>query len=376
METLKFDVAHHRRPIIHVLPGLTRGGTERTLVNLLRDGLTQSFDNYVVSLKGQGSYTTDIKEMGVRILELKNLTNDLSLIYRNSLRQNIQPIVQGWLYHGNIAALLINKFYGGRLIWGIRTLYRPNDEKLLTQIAIHSNIKFSKYPNLSIFNSQSSLDMHFEAGFEGKAIKIDNGYDCNLYYYDEKTKFNMRHVFDINQNSIVFGHFARFHNVKRNINFVKAALKVAYICPRSIFVMAGTEIEASNRELVSLIPPEFLPRFRFLGERRDIANLLKMIDVFVLTSVAESNPNALGEAMASELPCISTPVGDAPLVGGDAVVFSPADNIADLAQHMVRLSRDQDELRARGVKGRRRIVDLFSSQKAVEKYADLYRAIQ
>src|SRR5258706_7456233 len=53
---------------------------------------------------------------------------------------------------------------------------------------------------------------------------------------------------------------------------------------------------------------------RFLGERRDIAAVLASLDISVLTSLSESLPNAILEAMAAGLPLVSTRVGRRPEV--------------------------------------------------------------
>lgn len=51
-----------------------------------------------------------------------------------------------------------------------------------------------------------------------------------------------------------------------------------------------------------------------LGERKDIANTLKALDVFALTSSLEGIPMTILESMAENLPGIATNVGGIPQV--------------------------------------------------------------
>ena len=46
-----------------------------------------------------------------------------------------------------------------------------------------------------------------------------------------------------------------------------------------------------------------------LGRQEDIPALLSCADVYISSSLGESFPNSIGEAMACELPCVVTDVG-------------------------------------------------------------------
>lgn len=52
-------------------------------------------------------------------------------------------------------------------------------------------------------------------------------------------------------------------------------------------------------------------RVRFLGERRDVADILRASDAFAFHSLSEGMLNALVEAMACGLPCVSSATGGA-----------------------------------------------------------------
>ena len=66
----------------------------------------------------------------------------------------------------------------------------------------------------------------------------------------------------------------------------------------------------------------------FLGDRKDVYELLNASDVFVLSSLWEGIPNALLEAMTVGLPSVSTRVGGVPEIvkdGHSGVLVDPQD---------------------------------------------------
>jgi glycosyltransferase involved in cell wall biosynthesis len=90
---------------------------------------------------------------------------------------------------------------------------------------------------------------------------------------------------------------------------------------------------------------------------QDLASLYAAADVFCLPTYGEGMSNALLEAMAAELPVITTPVGGHPeaVTSGIEGFFVAPRSIEPLARHLT-LLRDDPALRARmGTAARRRV---------------------
>jgi glycosyltransferase involved in cell wall biosynthesis len=80
--------------------------------------------------------------------------------------------------------------------------------------------------------------------------------------------------------------------------------------------------------------------------------------------------------MACGLPAVATAVGDAHLIVGDTgLVVSPSDPLA-LAAAVRSLTNESPAERAeRGMRARAHIVERFSMDRAVARYAELYASI-
>jgi glycosyltransferase involved in cell wall biosynthesis len=117
-------------------------------------------------------------------------------------------------------------------------------------------------------------------------------------------------------------------------------------------------------------------RVRFVGERRDVAPVLRDHDLFVLPSRSEAFPNALIEAMATALPVVATRVGGIPEVVRDGVngrLVAPDDPDA-LADAVCALMGDPAAAAALGRAARRDVERHYTIDRMVERFEQLYLA--
>jgi glycosyltransferase involved in cell wall biosynthesis len=113
--------------------------------------------------------------------------------------------------------------------------------------------------------------------------------------------------------------------------------------------------------------------FHLLGLRSDIPRLLAAADVLAVPSLDEGFPNAVGEAMASTVPCVASEVGDAALLIGDTGVTVQPNNAEALAAGVKRLiALSEQERRALGYRARQRIADNFEIGDVARRYSDFY----
>lgn len=112
----------------------------------------------------------------------------------------------------------------------------------------------------------------------------------------------------------------------------------------------------------------------FLGLCKDVPEILKILDLFVLPSLYEGLGIANLEAMAAELPVAATRLGGVPEVVIDAEtgILVPSRDPAALAHAIVTLLRDKDKAKKMGEAGRKRAISLFGVERMMEKINRLY----
>lgn len=371
--------------VLHVITGLNTGGAERALYNLLQGGLSERFDNYVVCLLDQGTIGPELRKLDVPVQALgmrAGVPTIGDLLKLRRICKNVHPdIVQGWMYHGNLAATSVRLFAHTKpaLVWNIRqTLYDLQREKRATQWVIKANRLSSKRPATILYNSRLSRRQHENLGFCSAVSQvIPNGIAVDQFRPSAALRQSARAELEIPQESLLVGHIARLHPMKDHSLFVDAAVSIARSHPDVRFLMCGLGVTSSNSHLTAAIPDSMRDRFYLLGERSDVPMLMGALDLFCLSSAwGEGFPNVLGEAMASGLPCVTTDVGDSGAIIGDTGVVVPtADRTAMIAGLTYILSRSGDERLELGADARRRIQNNYTLSAIVGQYAALYERL-
>jgi glycosyltransferase involved in cell wall biosynthesis len=112
----------------------------------------------------------------------------------------------------------------------------------------------------------------------------------------------------------------------------------------------------------------------FLGQRRDVPDLLNAMDVFVLPSYSEGVSLALLEAMAAGRPVIATAVGGLPEVvtDGDTGLLIPPRDADALAQALERLLADPAWARQLGANARNHVREHYSLERLGREINEIY----
>ncbi len=117
-------------------------------------------------------------------------------------------------------------------------------------------------------------------------------------------------------------------------------------------------------------------RFRLLGWRRDIPEILAASDIFVLTSLWEGLPRVLPQAMAVGVPIVATSVDGTPeavVSGVNGFLVEPKD-IGGMAERVIYLLDHPEEARTLGEQGRK-MVDDFDIWQMLREQEELYQRL-
>ncbi|MGH7456446.1 MAG: glycosyltransferase, partial [bacterium] len=173
--------------------------------------------------------------------------------------------------------------------------------------------------------------------------------------------------------ALVFGAVGRLVPVKAYPLLLKAGKLVFRGIPQAHLVIVGDG--PLRNELLQLARDyNMLDRVHFLGARKDVQEILRALDVYVLCSESEGMSNTILEAMASGRPVVATAVGGNPelVIDGETGLLVRPDHPHRLATAIMKLLREPECRRRLGRCGRQRVEKQFSLDGMVRNYAKVY----
>ena len=369
--------------ICHIITGLVTGGAERMLLKLLSATDRSRFTPLVISLLDEGAIGPDIRALGVPLLTLnmsRRVPHPAALLrLRDGIRSFEPDVIQGWMYHGNLAASLASRLVPDRppVVWNIRqSLYDIQAEKPVTRWVIRLSARLSVHPAAIIHNSQTGAAQHARSGFSTRrSLLIPNGFDTEVFKPSADGRQRLRHQLGVREDEFLLGLAARYHPMKDIGNFLQAAARLTRGGYAARLVLAGPGMTTDNPALMRQIGDlQLESRVIPMGTVGNMPLFFQGLDLATLSSIrGEGFPNVLGEAMACGVPCVATDVGDVRHILGDTGTLVPPaapDALADAWSSWIKAGPNWRS--QQGQQARQHITRQYALSAIVQSYEALY----
>ncbi len=294
-----------RKKILHFITGLELGGGAETMLLQLLPSMQEKLENRVCVVKGYGEIGRKLEEKEIKVyyLNFKNFFDlpKIILNYRKILRDFKPDIQVNYLIHADIFGRIFGKIFGvSKIIPYIRNIHK--NKKLL----LFLDKLTLPLANFILTNSTAAQKYYIEKleAKEDKIKCIPNAID--LSKFENIMVDRDRKLEEIFSNQIVptdvgtiVATIARMEKQKDILTLIKAFSRLSKKYPKTHLLLVGHGKE--KEEMINLTKElELEKRVVFLEKRKDIAEILKITDIFVLSSLNEGMSNALLEAMASQ----------------------------------------------------------------------------
>jgi len=200
-----------------------------------------------------------------------------------------------------------------------------------------------------------------------QVVVMANGIDIR-YWRRQEAEPVLRREFGLRDEQMLVGTVARIAKQKDLPTFYEVAARVVKHRPGTVFVIVGDgygdELEKARAQVEARGLAEVV---RLTGHRTDQLNIYSSFDLFLMTSVAEGMPNTVLEAMALELPIVSTRVSGVPdlIEEGQCGLLAPMGDADALATAVLSLLDDSQRRRQFGQVARARVEEKFDFVKRV-----------
>lgn len=368
-----------QKKVLHIITGLNDGGAEGVLTRLCLH--SKQLQHVVVSLIDAGKYGPLLTDAGVTVHCLgmnpgkPSLTHLFCLI--KLIRKERPDVVQTWMYHADLLGGIAARLAGvRRTFWGVRhsTLDKGKSKRSTILIARLCAILSKWVPEKIICCAHKALEAHTEIGYEpSKLLVIPNGYDLTRFKPDPIAATSAREELGLKLDEFVLGKVGRFDPLKDHFNLLQALALVARQQVKFKCLLVGKGLSPDNESLVTRIAElDLQDTVTLAGQRTDIPVIMNALDLHVLSSISEGFPNVIAEAMASGTPCVSTNVGDALEIIGDAEACCQASDPEALANLIHKMynewARHPNVWEDRKALGVRHIQAKFSIKGMVDAY--------
>lgn len=371
--------------VVHLISGLGHGGAESVLYRLT--AYAKKDQHIVVSMQDGGVFAEKFAAAGIELHCLNMPAGKMGLRnfwrLRNQLKQLAPDVVQCWMYHADMIGGLAARLAGIKaVLWGIRNSGDNLARSSRSSYLLARYFAWTSYfiPRLIVACAELAAKRHKAWGYQASKMRvIPNGYDLSRWQVaDACSKAQIRESLGLAATDEVIGFVARWNPLKDHANLIRAFALLLKRRPGVKLLLIGDGLSEDNAELMALLNEVNIivgQHVILLGRRDDVPTLMPVLDLHVLSSMAEGFPNVVAESMACEVPNVVTDVGDAAFIVDTYGWVVPPKNASALSgaieEALTFLKAPNASLFKQHC--RQRVVGHFSLEKMIDRYEKTWR---
>ncbi|MCD5410536.1 MAG: glycosyltransferase family 4 protein [Clostridiales bacterium] len=354
--------------VIHIISDHAFGGAGRYLLNILKYRNKEKFEVKVIN-HGKGQlYEKILEDSDVHACYLsasiKPTSFDIRLFIKIFIMLNKEKphIVH---VHGSLAGRLAAKLVGSKIVMTKHWKQRSVNKRILKWTTDMLTDRIIAISNV-VANSLK------KSGVKDEAIKvIHNGIDVDFFDGNEDNGLYSNCGYN---NFITIGMVARIEIEKDHETYLRAAKKITDENENVKFFIVGKgSREKTIKEMAKELGIDH--SVVFMGFVNNIKEVIKQLDICVLTSTNEAFGLVLTEGMVLGKPIVATNLEAIREVVAEAGLYFTPRNSDMLAEKLQLLIDDKKLRKKLGEIGRERVVKLFDVKMMVYRLEELYEEI-
>jgi len=295
--------------ILHLITGLGTGGAEMVLLRTLPE-LT-NFEHIICYFKNRGS---DLEEgFKRRKIKVYVLSGRKFIFFRSAwdfwkvIKVEKPNILVTYLLYADLFGRIFGKLFGvKKIVSSIRSTL--SEGKHIPWLIL--NTITAPLVTHFLVNSETAKTIYSKKWFipRSKITRIYNGVNIKQFniFVDIRAK---REELKIPNDNYILGCVGNLRKEKGQKYLLAALPKILSIFPNITLILAGDGKEKKSlKKLADNL--KIKNRVLFLGIRKDIPEVLKIIDIFVNPSLFEGMSNVVLEAMTSKCAIVASDISE------------------------------------------------------------------
>ncbi|MBL7069002.1 MAG: glycosyltransferase [Candidatus Omnitrophica bacterium] len=369
--------------ILYLISGLDFGGAQQYLMSVVGALDREKYRPIICCMFYKGDFFNEIAEKGIdirflnigRIYGISGLVGLFKLV-RLSKRNKVD-IIHSLLFSENILGSIAGKIAGVKVnITSRRDTGMLREGKWQHVMAYNiTNRWVDKI--VCVSNAVREVTRKKEGVSDDRLVTIYNGIDVNKLSCLYVNKSLLRESMGIKEHESVVGMVANFSWIKGHKDFVEAARLILKEIPNVKFLLIGDGPLLQTYKAITSQSRQLKERVIFLGKRKDVRELLSLMDVSVNASYSEGMSNSILESMAAGVPVVATAVDGnlETIIDGQTGYLVTPKSPHKMAEAIIKLLEDKELAAYMGCNARKLVQEKFNFTSMVDRVKSLYNEL-
>ncbi len=338
----------------------------------------KKYEIFACCLREGGLYEKKLDDIGVKVTNFRMRSIfDFWIIFKiiKFIKKYKIDIVSTTLFPADVYGRISAKLAGVPVILSTRHHYELSKQernyKLFSWLDTLTMVFSTKI--IAVSETVRNYIIQWHRISPTKVVTLYNGIDIEKYESNNNGN-DLMNEFNLDKNRLTIGFIGRLVEVKGLDYLLDAAAEIIKKKKEVQFLIVGDghlkgmlQNKANDLGISKYII--------FTGFRRNVHEVLGVIDILVIPSLSEALPTVILEAMASGKPVVSTNVGGVPeiVIDGETGILVPPRDPESLARAILALLQlPEKRLIMMRENGKRRVKEIFAIERMVERYEEFY----
>jgi glycosyltransferase involved in cell wall biosynthesis len=376
---------NNRKRVLHFIASDGLYGAESVVLNLsmqMKTGLPQTavIGCIVSDINEDNALYNKAVELGLETIKIVIANNRLLSDIPKAAKQltTLQiDIIHSHGYKPSVYGFIISKIKSIKIMATCHLWFDLANKPLKTKVLVTLELFFYKWFARVVGVSEPIKDILVDKGVPKKLVSVvPNGVVLDCIDDKNQIRKDVRASLGLGDNTVVLINSGRLTKQKAQWVIVEAA---RILVEKNIDFVALIFGEGELQEQLEnqITKYSLNEKVKLLGFCSNINEMLAASDCFVMPSIDEGMPMSLLEAVAAELPVISTHVGDIEKIiqNQDSGIVIPLNDPKALANAILVFQKDENRANTFALNAKYKMRKIYSSEAMARNYSHIYSDI-